>query len=114
RWSSNPAGRPGDGSTTASVRVSEPGVTWTCTVTDDAGCTGTGSVTTTVAPPLIPAIAPANPEACPGQGVPITADPGYAGYSWSSAQDPGVNGATTATVTASIVGATYTVTVTDA
>jgi hypothetical protein len=114
-WTTTPAGRPGDGSTSRTVTADEVGVAYEVQVTDSAGCKGTQSVTIGAAPPLAPGIQPANPAICPGGTVLLTADPGYAGYRWDSGgAEPAVDGATTPAISVSVVGATYSVTVTDA
>lgn len=114
-WSTAPPGASGDGSTAATVTVDQVGVAYTVTVTDDIGCSGQQTVTSVAAPPLTPAIAPASPELCPGGTVTLTAESGFASYAWDTAgADPPVDGATSQQVVASVVGATYTVTVRDA
>ncbi len=113
-WSTTPAGARDDGATTESVTADQVGVTYSVTVTDDAGCTGVQAVTVVDAPPLQPTIAPANPALCPGGSVQLVAQAGFATYLWDSAgADPGVDGSSSDTVTASVIGATYSVTVTD-
>lgn len=94
------------GATTQTINVNTAG-TFTVTVTNAAGCSGTSpSVTTIVFPTPTPTIA-GNSFFCPGNTVTITANAGYTSYLWS----PG--GATTPSIIVSVAG-TYTVTVTDA
>jgi len=114
-WTTTPAGRAGDGSTSRTVTADEVGVSYEVKVTDAAGCTGTQSVAIGAAPPLTPGITPASPGICPGGSALVTADPGYVSYSWDSGgAEPAVDGATTASISVSVVSATYTVTVRDA
>ncbi len=94
------------GATTQTITVNFSG-TFTVTVTNAAGCSGTSpSVNTTAFPLPTPTIA-GNSSFCPGGNVLLTANAGYTSYLWS----PG--GATTPSITVSAAG-TYTVTVTDA
>ncbi|TND06976.1 MAG: fibronectin type III domain-containing protein [Bacteroidetes bacterium] len=84
--------------------------TYTVTVTDASGCTGSGTYTVTE-PPALTSTASSTPAACGNNNGTATASPGggtgpYT-YSWS----PG--GATTITA-GSLAAGTYTVTVTDA
>ncbi|MBK8874427.1 MAG: T9SS type A sorting domain-containing protein [Bacteroidetes bacterium] len=94
-----------DGSTTQSITVSTSG-TFTVTVTDGNGCTGTSpSVTTTVGANLSPVITPLGSLTfCAGGSVVLDAGV-YASYLWS-------DGSTTQSISVSTSG-TFTVTVTD-
>ena len=113
-WSTTPPGAAGDGATSQSVTADTIGVAYAVTVTDDAGCMSTRAVTVVAAPPLQPTIVPANPALCPGGSVQLTALTGFATYVWDTAgAEPGLDGATTESVTATVIGATYAVTVTD-
>jgi Leucine-rich repeat (LRR) protein len=95
-WSNN--------ATTANLTVTQPG-TYTVTVTDANGCTGTDSQ---VINGTVPAPAPviSGPTALCGSSSVLTANAGFAQYIWS-------NNTTTANLTVTQSG-TYTVTVTDA
>ncbi|MCS6990593.1 MAG: T9SS type A sorting domain-containing protein [Chitinophagales bacterium] len=95
------------GATTQSITVSASG-TYSCTVTDANGCTGTSnSVTVTAGSNLSPVIASSNGVyLCTGQSTVLSTTQPFHSYLWST-------GATTATITVSQAG-TYTVTVTDA
>ncbi|MFN8396032.1 MAG: PKD domain-containing protein [Bacteroidia bacterium] len=94
------------GHTTPSITVSIGG-TYTVTVTDANGCTGTGSITMSVltAPPVT--ITPSGSTSiCPGSSVTLTATAGFSTYSWS-------NGATTQSISVNSAG-NYSVTATAA
>ncbi|MEO8150961.1 MAG: choice-of-anchor L domain-containing protein [Bacteroidia bacterium] len=92
------------GSTSQVLNVSASG-TYTVTVTNAAGCTGTTSKTVTVNANPTPVIAGPN-SICGGSTTVYDGGPGFVGYSWS-------NGFTSQTITIGATG-TYTVTVTDA
>jgi hypothetical protein len=113
-WTTDPPGEDGDGATTEMVTVSPTrATTYTFSATDAQGCVGTGSVVITVRDPQ-PVVTPPSAEICPGEGVELVADAGWAGYEWSS--NPGGltgDGSTADRVTAMDVGATWTLTVTD-
>ena len=91
------------GATTSNITVSTAS-TFTVTVTDANGCTGSKSATTTINANPVPSIT-GNNSICQGQSSTINAG-SYAGYSWST-------GATTATINVNTAG-NYSVTVTDA
>ncbi|HEY6193143.1 MAG TPA: Ig-like domain repeat protein, partial [Bacteroidota bacterium] len=95
------------GATTSTISTSTAG-TYSVTVTDTKGCTGSGSGTLTVNPN--PTVSVNSPEACSSTlPATLTATPaggtGAATYAWST-------GATTSTISTSTAG-TYSVTVTD-
>jgi uncharacterized repeat protein (TIGR01451 family) len=94
-----------NGQTTQSIVVSGPG-TFTVTVTNGAGCSGTSAPTTvTVTNPPSPAIAASGPTTfCAPGSVTLTASPSGGSYLWS-------NGATTQSITVFGSG-TFSVTVT--
>ena len=83
-----------------------PGVLYSVTVTDAAGCTSTDNVTIGTLPPPAITIAPTTLEACIGDNIAVTASGGTT-YSWN---DP----ASTMTATANLEPGAYVVTVTDA
>jgi len=91
------------GSATPSISVSQNG-TYTVTVTDANGCTGTGFQALAISVPPSPQATVA-PYACNSQ-LNISTGAGFATYAWS-------NGGNTQTISAQANG-TYTVTVTDA
>ena len=102
------------GATTAAITGSPTETsTYTVTVTDICGLTGTTSATVTVNPLPAAAITPTSTVTCPGSGsISLTATGGGT-YSWSPAV--GLSGTTGATVTANpAITTTYTVTVTSA
>ncbi|MEO8148591.1 MAG: T9SS type A sorting domain-containing protein [Bacteroidia bacterium] len=90
------------GASTQTISGSTAG-TFTVTVTNGAGCTGSASKTTIVNPLPTPVITGANSVCLSGTTL-ITATAGFTAYSWST-------GATTQSVT--VGGGTYTVTVTN-
>lgn len=93
-----------DGSTTSSIQPGTAG-TYTVTVTDGNGCSGTATQNVTVNTNPAPAISgPAS--VCTGNSGVLDAGAGYATYLWS-------NGATTSTISVNSSG-NYTVTVTNA
>lgn len=85
------------------ISVSNPG-TYTVTVTDAAGCSGTTSVTVSQNPPVAVSISGDN-SICTGATSILDAGPGFASYSWSDV----TFGQTTSVSTPG----TYMVTVTD-
>lgn len=94
----------GGGGNGPSRVVSTPG-TYTVTVTQN-GCTGTASVTVTVAQPPMPTITGAL-SFCPGDGTILNAGNGYSSYQWSN------GGSTSAALSVGTPGI-YSVTVTNA
>ncbi len=92
------------GASTAAINVNTAN-TFTVTVTDANGCTGTTSQTTVINPNPVPSITGTN-SICQGANTSFNAGAGYSSYSWST-------GATSASVSLNTAG-TYTVTVTDA
>ena len=96
-----------NGATTAGITVSPAAsTTYTVTVTDDNGCSGTASMLVTVLPLPNPSIT-GNNVICYGDTTTLTAAGGV-GYLWST-------GATTASIAVSPAATTtYSVTVTDA
>jgi len=93
-----------DGSTGQTLVASTAG-TYSVTVTDANGCTGTDSFVLNVGSSLTPVIA-GDLDICAGETTTLDAGTGYATYSWS-------NGGTGQTVSVTASG-TYIVTVTDA
>lgn len=92
------------GGSDSTLVVSSSG-TYTVTVTDGNGCTGTATFQTTELPEVLPSIA-GDDELCAGQSSAIlTASPGYASYQWSNMQSGQQISVST--------GGSYTVTVTD-
>ena len=91
------------GATTQTITVSTPGI-YSVSVTNAAGCSGTGSITTSIGTNLTPVIM-GNLTICSGSSTIIDAGVGYATYNWST-------GANTQTILVSSIG-TYTVTVSD-
>jgi gliding motility-associated-like protein len=79
--------------------------TYTVTVTNTAGCTGSDSQVVTVNPNPVPAITGTN-SICQGTSTVFSAGPGYSAYLWS-------NGSNASSITVNTAGV-YTVTVTDA
>ena len=95
-WSTN--------STTDTIIVTSPG-SYTVTVSNSSGCTGTSSFVVTVNPSLSPTIT--GPSAiCNGNSATLDAGAGYSTYLWST-------GAATETISVISAG-TFTVTVSDA
>jgi len=96
------------GATTASITVSPNSTTtYSVTVTDNSGCSGTASRIVTVNPLPNPAISPQSAAICPGGSITLTASGGTA-YSWNT-------GASSASITVSPPSTTsFSVTVTDA
>lgn len=92
------------GATTDSINVSAGG-TYTVTVTNSAGCTGTANLLVTLIAAPTPSITGVN-AVCAGGSSVLDAGPGFASYLWS-------NGATTQTINVTSTN-TYTVTVTNA
>lgn len=92
------------GAVTQSITVSA-GATYTVTVTQNGGCTSTGSTTVTVNPLPAPSITGTN-VICSGGSTTFNAGAGYSSYLWNT-------GAVTQTISVSTAG-TYTVTVTNA
>ena len=92
--------------TSSTLTVTQAG-TYTVTVTNNIGCSGTSQpVVVTVYPKPTPQIQASGPtEFCEGGSVTLDAGAGFASYQWS-------NGATTRTITVTQQGS-YTVTVTD-
>ena len=92
-----------NGATTSNITVNTAS-TFTVTVTDANGCTGSKSATTTINTNPVPSIT-GNNSICQGQSSTISAG-SYSGYSWST-------GATTSSININTAGS-YSVTVTDA
>lgn len=93
-----------NGLTTQTISVNTAG-TYTVTVTDGNGCTGTDTYSLTVNPNPVPNIS-GNPDVCAGFTTVFDGGGPYSTYLWST-------NATTPTITTGTAG-TYTVTVTDA
>lgn len=95
------------GATSQSITVSTTG-SYSVTVTDANGCSGTSAPTSvTAGSAVVPLITPSGPTTfCAGGSVTLTASAGFASYLWS-------NGATTQSITVSASGS-YTVTVSNA
>jgi hypothetical protein len=93
-----------NGATTSSINVSTAG-TFTVTVTNASGCTGSTSATTTVNSNPTPSISGAT-SFCLGSSTTLSAGVGFSAYLWS-------NGATTSSINVSTAGI-FTVTVTNA
>ncbi len=92
------------GLNTSSININAPG-TYTVTVTNSIGCTGTTNVTVaTATPPPVAITGPAT--ACPGQSANLSATAGYTNYIWSTT-------ANTSTISVNQTGV-YTVTITGA
>ncbi|MBK9048016.1 MAG: hypothetical protein IPL74_15505 [Bacteroidetes bacterium] len=92
------------GATTSSINVSAGG-TYTVTVTNAAGCTGTASLLVTLIASPNASITGVS-SVCAGGSSVLDAGPGFASYLWS-------NGASTQTISVATTN-TYTVTVTNA
>jgi gliding motility-associated-like protein len=93
-----------NGFTGSSLAVTSSG-TYTVTVTDAGGCTGTATGTVNFFPNPSVSLGP-NDTLCAGNTATLNAGAGFSGYSWNT-------GANTQSVTVAQTG-TYTVTVTDA
>ncbi len=93
-----------NGASTQTFSVNTVG-TFTVTVTNSNGCSGTANVTTTLNPNLAPSIS-GGLSICAGSSTTLDVGNGYTSYNWS-------NGATTQTISVS-AATTYTVTVTNA
>jgi hypothetical protein len=92
--------------TTQSISVSQHG-TYSLTVTNTNGCSGTASITLQEGTATTPVLSASGPtEFCSGSNVTLSVTPSYSSYSWS-------NNKTTATNTVNTSGS-YTCTVTDA
>ncbi len=89
------------GSTAQFITVNSTG-TYTVTVTDNNGCTGSNSITVFIFANPAPVIS-GTLSFCGGTSTTLNAGPGYSSYSWST-------GATTQTIVVNTVG-TFTVTV---
>lgn len=92
-----------DGSTTQAITVNTAG-SWTVTVTNAAGCSGSTSATTTLLPEPKPTIN-GDLEICDGESTTLSADKNYSSYLWST-------GATSLSISVKNAG-TYTLTVTN-
>jgi len=92
------------GSTAQFITVNTAGV-YSVTVTDNDGCTGTGSITIAPFTSPVPVIS-GTLSFCGGTSTTLNAGPGYSSYLWST-------GATTQTINVNTVG-TFSVTVTNA
>ncbi len=68
----------------SSILVSSPG-TYSVTVTNSGGCSGTASIEIVAYPPAIPSISGPT-EICEGDTVLLDAGPGFANYQWSTGQ----------------------------
>ncbi|MCC6412136.1 MAG: gliding motility-associated C-terminal domain-containing protein [Saprospiraceae bacterium] len=91
------------GQTTQTISTTQNG-TFTVTVSDGAGCSGTATINTTV--PVLPVVNITGPSAfCEGETVSIAATEGFISYVWTG-------GETTSNVQVGQTGS-YTVTVTD-
>lgn len=89
-----------DGSSGPLAVVPGPG-TYTVTVTNSAGCSGTDVVTVSLANVPAPIISGPN-QICPGASAALNAGPGYSSYAWSTssnAQQININAAGSYTVT---------------
>lgn len=93
-----------NGATTPGINVTTAG-TFTVTVTNANGCTGSASATTTVNANPTPSIS-GNTTFCAGSSTTLDAGAGYSSYLWST-------GATSQSINAATAG-TFTVTVTNA
>jgi len=94
--------------TTQTISVATGG-TYTVTVSDASGCSGTASFTLSIGSNLTLSITPSTSSICSGASVTLTASGGATTYSWSPAT--GLSSTTDSVVTASpVVATTYTVT----
>ncbi|MFN8396903.1 MAG: gliding motility-associated C-terminal domain-containing protein [Bacteroidia bacterium] len=87
------------------IQTSNAG-SYSVSVTDPNGCTGTATGTVTVFPQSTVSISPASPSICEGDTATLTASGAFPTYAWS-------NGQSTAPITATSPGS-YSVTITDA
>jgi len=94
-----------DGQTGPSISVTPSTTTTFTVIANDNGCTGTGMVTVTVQPGILPGVSASPNSLCPGQSATLTATGGD-NYLWSTGQSGATIVVTPATTT------TYTVTVT--
>lgn len=109
-WSGPPGFTTNPSGTTLTTAPGATGV-YTVTATHSSGCTVTGSVTVSLAPPPTVTVTPASPTICIGESVTLTAT-GATTYTWSPAT--GLSATTGATVIASpTTTTTYTVTGSD-
>ena len=93
-----------NGQTTRTISVSTVN-TYTVTVTNASGCSGTASVSTSLLTPPAPTITGALPI-CPGGSVLISANTGYPGYLWSTNETtPSINVSTVKTYTVTVTAA---------
>ncbi len=92
-----------NGGTSSSISITTQG-TYTVTVTDGSGCTGTDQISVSILPELAPTVS-GNTSVCQGINTSLTVDGTYSTYQWSNAQS---------TNSISVGAGTYTVTVTDA
>lgn len=75
-----------NGSTDKSIIVDAPG-TYSVTVTNTTGCSGSGGITITQKAPLAPKIVPdGRPGLCPGDSLRLEATAGFHGYLWSTGE----------------------------
>ncbi|MFM9948535.1 MAG: gliding motility-associated C-terminal domain-containing protein [Saprospiraceae bacterium] len=107
-----------DGQTGASITVTPPTTTTYTVIANDDGCTGTGTVTVTVQPGILPAVTASPDSLCPGASTTLTATGGDT-YLWSSGQSgpsivvtPSASTTYTVTVTGSVCEGVASVTVT--
>ncbi|MEO8146041.1 MAG: hypothetical protein ABI723_00325, partial [Bacteroidia bacterium] len=91
------------GATTQTISVNTA-ATFTVTVTNGSGCTGTDNIVTTVNPSPV-ALITGSTSFCAGNSTTLNAGSGFSSYNWSA-------GATTQTISVNTAG-TYTVTVTN-
>lgn len=107
-----------DGQTGASITVTPSATTTYTVIANDNGCTGTGMVTVTVQPGILPAVTASPDSLCPGASATLTATGGDT-YLWSSGQSgpsivvtPAASVTYTVTVTGSVCEGTASATVT--
>jgi hypothetical protein len=93
-----------NGANTPNINVTTGG-TYSVTVTDASGCTGSAAVTVGVTPNPTPAFTNTSPSFCAGGNTNLSLTQGYSSYNWS-------NGATSPTINVT-TGGSYSVTVTD-